>query len=190
MNTDRFRPVPGYTQKDTTVLGWTGTHSTLPFLETIQPVLQQVAKKRKVKLLVIANREYSMPGIETVYLPWKEETEVGDLHKIDIGLYPIPANEFSLGKSSLKALTYMSVGIPVVATAYGTNFRVVEHGVQGFLASSDQEWEDRIIELIDNAELRKKMGLAGRKKVEEEFSVNANFPKYLQVFKKVIPTNE
>lgn len=190
INTNRFLPVASYTKKDITILGWTGTHSTIPFLETIQTVLQQVNKRRKVKLLVIANREYKMPGIETIYLPWKEETEIEDLHKIDIGLYPIPANEFSLGKSSLKALTYMSVGLPVVATAYGTNFRVVEHGIQGYLAADEKEWEERIIELVDDVDLRKKMGRAGRKKVEDEFSVNANFPKYLQVFKKVISTNE
>jgi L-malate glycosyltransferase len=190
INTERFQPVHAYTNKETTILGWTGTHSTIPFLETISQVLQQVYKERKVKLLVIANREYQMPGIETIYQPWNESTEVQDLHKMDIGLYPIPANEFSLGKSSLKALTYMSVGIPVVATAYGTNFRVVEHGVQGFLAANDEEWKNRIIELIDNVSLRERMGKAGRKKVEDEFSVNANFPKYLQVFKSVIPNNE
>ena len=190
INTERFLPLPVYTKKDPAIIGWTGTHSTIPFLETITTVLQDVSRERNVRLLVIANREYSMPGIETIYLPWNEKTEVTDLHKIDIGIYPIPANEFSLGKSSLKALTYMSVGIPVVATAYGTNFRVVEHGVQGFLASNENEWKEHIIKLIDNVELRERLGKAGRKKVEDEFSVKANFPKYLQVFKTVIPNNE
>ena len=149
-NTERFVPVDNYTKNDVTVIGWTGTHSTIPFLMMLQNVLQEVSRKRKIKLLVISDKEYYMPGIDTDFVPWREQTEVSDLQKMEIGLYPIPKNEWSLGKSSLKALTYMSIAIPVVATAYGTNFRIMEDGVQGFLANDDQEWIDRLIELIDD----------------------------------------
>jgi len=189
-DTKRFVPVPGYTQHEVTTIGWTGTHSTLPFLETLQPVLEEVSRRRKIRLLVIANREYQMKNVPTEYVSWKKETEIEDLHRIEIGLYPIPANEWSLGKSSLKALTYMAVGIPLVATAYGTNFRVMQNGVEGFLASNEKEWITRLVELIDNVQLRKKMGLAGRTRVEEQFSVLANFEKYLHVFNTVTQTNE
>ena len=127
-----------------------------------------------------------MKDVETDFIPWREEAEVEDLHHIEIGLYPIPSNEWSLGKSSLKALTYMAIGIPFVATAYGTNFRVVEEGIQGYLAHNESEWIDYLLKLIDDVELRKKMGIAGRKRVEDFFSITANFPKYLHVFKTVI----
>lgn len=184
-DTERFVPVRTYKKNEVTTIGWTGTHSTIPFLETLQPVLAEVSRRRKIKLLVIANKEYKMKDVETDFIFWKEENEISDLHKIEIGLYPIPANEWSLGKSSLKALTYMAIGVPVVATAYGTNFRIMQNGVQGFLAANEEEWVDHIIELIDDVDLRKRMGLAGRKTVEELFSVKANFPKYLQAFKTV-----
>jgi len=186
-DTSRFVPVNEYKQQDTVVIGWTGTHSTIPFLETLQPVLAEVSKQRNIKLLVIANKEYIMNEVETQFISWRAETEVEDLHKIEIGLYPIPANEWSLGKSSLKALTYMSIAIPFVATAYGTNYRIMQNGVQGFMAANDKEWVERLIQLIDNVNLRKQMGLAGRKTVEELFSVKANYPKYLHAFKNVIP---
>jgi L-malate glycosyltransferase len=185
-NTDRFTPVKEYVLHDVTTIGWTGTHSTIPFLEALQPVLEEVAKQRNIKLLVIANKEYSMKEVSTEFIFWKEETEVEDLHKIEIGLYPIPANEWSLGKSSLKALTYMAIAIPCVATAYGTNYRVIEDNVSGFLASTDEEWVRKIIRLIDDIELRKRTGLRGRKRVAELFSVQANFPNYLKVFVSVI----
>jgi glycosyltransferase involved in cell wall biosynthesis len=187
-DTDRFTPVNEYKQKEVTTIGWTGTHSTIPFLETLQPVLAEVNKLRKVRLLVIANKEYRMKDVPTDFIPWNPDTEVQDLHQFDIGLYPIPANEWSLGKSSLKALTYMAIAIPFVATAYGTNYRIMQQGVQGFMALSEEEWRDSIIRLIDDAELRKKMGRAGRKTVEDLYSVKANFSKYLQVFKTVIST--
>jgi len=184
-NTNRFRPADVIPTRDIVTIGWTGTHSTLPYLESLQPVLASVSNKRKVKLLVIANKEYKMADVPTEFLYWDEQSEIEDLQKIDIGLYPIPMNEWSLGKSSLKALTYMAIGIPFVATAYGTNFRIMENGVQGYMASDNAEWENQIIALIDNKELRKKMGLAGRKRVEEAYSVQANSSKYLMVFKKV-----
>jgi glycosyltransferase involved in cell wall biosynthesis len=186
-DTKRFVPVQSYEQHDITAIGWTGTHSTLPFLESLQPVLAEVSRQRKIKLIVIANKEYKMKDVQTEFISWRQETEVTDLHRFEIGLYPIPANEWSLGKSSLKALTYMAIAIPFVATAYGTNFRVMTDGTEGFLAKNEEEWVQRIIELVDNAALRKKMGLAGRKTVIESFSIEANFPKYLKVFKKVIP---
>lgn len=187
-DTDRFTPVNEYNQKEVTTIGWTGTHSTIPFLETLQPVLAAVSKQRKIRLLVIANKEYKMKEVPTEFIPWSAETEVRDLHCFDIGLYPIPANEWSLGKSSLKALTYMAIAIPFVATAYGTNYRIMQQGVQGFMALSEEEWAESIIRLIDDAELRKRMGKAGRKTVEESYSVKANFSKYLHVFKTVLST--
>jgi len=187
-DTNRFTPVSNYEQKEIITIGWTGTHSTIPFLETLQPVLAAVSQQRKMRLLVIANKEYSMKDVHTDFIPWRAETEVQDLHHFDIGLYPIPANEWSLGKSSLKALTYMAIAIPFVATAYGTNYRVMQQGVQGFMALSTEEWIESIVRLIDDVQLRMRMGKAGRKTVEDLYSVKANFPKYLQAFKTVVST--
>ena len=184
-DTNRFVPVTRYEQHEVTTIGWTGTHSTLQFLESLQPVLAELSKRSKIKLLVIANREYHMKDVDTEFIPWREETEVEDLHRMEIGLYPIPANEWSLGKSSLKALTYMTIGIPFVATAYGTNYRIMENGVQGFLASTNEEWLNSLLALIHDVDLRKKMGMEGRKKVDKMFSVKANFSKYHTVFKTV-----
>ena len=181
-DTMRFIPVSAYPARDTVTIGWTGTHSTIPFLRMLEPVLQQLAKERNIRLLVIANKEYQMPGVNTEFIQWSAESEVEDLHKMDIGLYPIPADEWSLGKSSLKALTYMAIGIPFVATAYGTNFRIMEHGVQGFMASSPEEWKAYLIQLIDDRTLRATMGKSGRQRVVERFSVEANLPRYLQAF--------
>jgi glycosyltransferase involved in cell wall biosynthesis len=187
-NTERFKPVPGYRKNELTTIGWTGTHSTIPFLESLQPVLARVSKQRNIRLMVIANKKYNMKDVPTEFVFWREETEVQDLQNIEIGLYPIRTDEWSLGKSSLKALTYMAIAIPFVATAYGTNFRIMEHGVQGFMALSEEEWTESIIRLIDDVELRKRMGLAGRRRVEDLYSVKANFPKYLSVFETVAPT--
>jgi len=184
-NVQRFVAVKKYEQRDVTTIGWTGTHSTIAFLESLQPVLAELSKRSRIKLLVIANKEYRMKDVDTEFIPWKEASEVEDLQKIEIGLYPIPANEWSLGKSSLKALTYMAIGIPFVATAYGTNYRIMENGIHGFLALTNEEWLQSLTTLISDVDLRKRMGTEGRKRVEEVFSLEANFEKYYKVFKTV-----
>ena len=58
----------------------------------------------------------------------------------------------------------------------------MENNVQGILAADPDEWVAGIIRLIDDVELRKQMGLAGRRRVEERFSLHANLPKYLRAF--------
>ena len=185
LNVERFVTVKRYETHNVTTIGWTGTHSTIPFLESLQPVLAELSKKSKIKLLVIANKEYRMKDVETEFIPWSEASEIEDLHRIEIGLYPIPANEWSLGKSSLKALTYMAIGIPFVATAYGTNYRIMENGIQGFLASTNEEWLKGLSILVDDIEMRRRMGTAGRERVEKLFSIEANLQKYHEVFKTV-----
>ena len=181
-NTERFTPVKCYKNNEITTLGWTGTYSTLQFLQLLEDVLQRVSKLRRVRLLVIANKEFKMNGVDTEYRAWTSENEISDLHEMEIGLYPIPKDEWSLGKSSLKALTYMAIAIPAIATAYGTNFRIIEDGKSGILVNNDDEWVQKLVELIDDVELRKSIGLKGRERVEQLFSVQANLPKYLKAF--------
>ena len=79
----------------------------------------------------------------------------------------------------------MSCAIPAIATAFGTNFRVIENGVDGMLVDTEQEWIEAIIKLIDDVELRKRIGLKGREKVVREFSIQANESKYLAAFRQV-----
>ena len=102
---DRFIPVSNCMENEVNFIGWTGTHSTIPYLDTLQPVLAEVSRRRKIKLQVIANREYNMKDLPTEFFSRKDESEVSDLHRLEIGLYPIPAGEWSLGKRTLKALT-------------------------------------------------------------------------------------
>ena len=181
-DTNRFVPVGAYTNREITTIGWTGTQSTLQLLDLIEDALLEINKMRKIKFLVISNKEYKLDGLDIEWREWSAETEIKDLHDIEIGLYPIRTDEFSKGKSGLKALTYMSIGIPAVATAWGANFRVIEHGISGFLVRTKKEWVNTIIQLIDDVTLRKTVGLNGRRRVLNQFSLEANAPKYLKAF--------
>jgi glycosyltransferase involved in cell wall biosynthesis len=182
-NTDRFTNVPEYVKRDVTIIGWTGSHSTIPYLHILDDVFRKVAALRSIKIRVISNAHYECKGVNVENVKWTEEKEVWDLHQMDIGVYPVPKEEWVLGKSGCKAITYMSVGLPAVSTAYGNVVKkVVDNGVNGFLADNEDEWVELLIKLIDDVELRRQTGMAGREKVVNEFSIIANIKKYLDAF--------
>src|SRR5256714_7991128 len=128
------------------VLGWIGTHSTFPYLESIFPVLTELAREYDFRLKVVGagKDEITVPGLEVENLRWSLEREVRDFQSIDIGLYPIDASLYSgkwaAGKSGFKAIQYMAVGVPYVATPVGASKELGEVGVTHFFASNHQEW--------------------------------------------------
>jgi glycosyltransferase involved in cell wall biosynthesis len=186
INTETYIPVNAYHNNDELILGWSGSHSTAQFLHLLTPVLQELSKRRPFKLVVMGDAHFTMEGVNVEALAWTAEREVPTLQRFDIGLYPLPLdNDWVLGKSGLKALQYMAVGVPVIATAIGTNFRIMVDGENGFLVTTENEWLARLEELMDNPALRKRFGLAGRDNVEAHYSIHANAPVYLDILQRV-----
>jgi glycosyltransferase involved in cell wall biosynthesis len=137
------------------------------------PLLRELKRRREVELRVISNREPVLPDVEYVWRPWSAESEVEDLSHFDIGIMPMPDDEWSKGKCALKALQYMAMGVPTICSAVGANCEVIQHGVNGLLAASDEEWIRNLELLIDDPALRQRLGPKGRRTVEERYSMNA-----------------
>ena len=186
INTDNYIPINDYSNEKTLTIGWSGSHSTSKYVYLLQEVLREISKELEFKLLVIGDKSFHIEGVACEAINWVEETEVNDLQRIDIGIYPLPQEEWVLGKSGLKALQYMALGIPTIATAIGANYRVIENGVSGVLVETDLAWKSAIEEYILNPELRRSHGEMARKRVERLYSVKANEPIYLDVIDKVI----
>jgi glycosyltransferase involved in cell wall biosynthesis len=186
LDTTRFKPTEGNTALNRKiVLGWTGTFSSIPYLNSIKPILIKLKKERDFKLLLITNFEYEFPEMDLEVLEWKKESEISDLSKIDVGLYPIHMDEWSLGKGGLKMMQYMAIGIPGVATNYGTAQHIVDHGSNGYLVSTDQEWVDVLKLLIDNKNLRNEIGVKARYDLEKNYSYNAVKNLYLDILNSI-----
>ena len=185
INTDKYVPIENYSNDHKLVLGWSGSYSTVPYLRLLEPALRRLRERYDFKLLVIGASDFRIEGLDVEAIPWNESTEVRDLRRIDIGLYPLPNEEWVLGKSGLKALQYMALGIPTVATAVGANFRVIENGVSGLLVSSDDEWSAQLGELLSDPDLRRRIGQKCRARVEQYYSVRVNEPVYLGIFDEV-----
>lgn len=165
------------------IIGWTGSHSTLKYLEQLESVLQQLAKKHpQVKVLVIADRKPSLTLDRLQFVKWSKETEIQDLMPISIGIMPLPNDEWTKGKCGFKALQYMSLGIPTIASPVGVNTKIIQHDYNGFLAQTSEEWLTCLERLISNVEERKRLGQEGQKTVEAHYSVLSNEANFLSLF--------
>lgn len=168
-------------------IGWTGSSTTLKHLKILLPVLKIIKEKygAKVKIRAIADEPLIYDGFEIENIRWNAHDEVERLDEIDIGIMPLPDDQWSKGKCGFKGLQYMAMKIPAIMSPVGVNTEIIEHGVNGFLASTPEEWKKIISTLIDNANLRKEIGLKGRQTICEKYSINAQKEKYLQLFDSI-----
>jgi glycosyltransferase involved in cell wall biosynthesis len=167
-DTEIFKPVARNDPQAPLRLGWVGTHSTFPYLESIFPVLSSLAERFSFRLKIVGSGRdrVTVPGVTVENLGWAMDREVQDFQSIDLGLYPIDATLYSgkwaQGKSGFKAVQYMAVGVPFVATPIGGSAEIGEPGVTHFFASTNDEWYRSLERLMDDPDRRLKMGVAGR----------------------------
>ena len=171
IDTDHYRPVRENGSNGRVVVGWTGSSTSQTHLEMFAPLLRDLMSRRDVELRVISNREPVLPGIDYVWRPWSAESEVSELLRFDIGIMPMPDDEWARGKCALKALQYMAMGIPTICSAVGANCEGIQHGENGLLASNSAEWLEALELLIDDATVRERLGCMGRRTVVEKYSM-------------------
>lgn len=178
VDTDRFLPTNSYSNQNPVVIGWTGTFSSKIYLDTLADVFRKLATRVPFKLKIIGNFDYDLPGVDLEVVRWTAEHEVADLQTFDIGVYPLPINDWVLGKSGLKAIQYMAFGIPCVATEVGTTPMLITDGVNGRLVRTENDWLDALEELVSNPGLRRRLGVQARRDAVANYSLQAISKKY------------
>jgi len=186
VDTDRFVPANRYTNEQRVTIGWTGTFSSRPFLDLLRPVFQELARRRQFRLRVIGNFDYELPGVELDVVRWSAEREVEDLQAIDIGVYPLTVDGWVTGKSGLKAIQYMAFGLPCVATDVGTTPMIIRDGENGLLVRTNDEWLAALERLIDDPQLRRRLGEQARQDAVENYSTKAVAGDYRRVIQRVM----
>ncbi|MGQ0739711.1 MAG: glycosyltransferase family 4 protein [Bacteroidota bacterium] len=179
---------PAYrTDKEKVCIGWSGSFSTIQHFETCLEALKIIKAKygATVYFKVIGDGKYVNEELGIKGQDWKKESEVKDLQEIDIGIMPLPDDEWSKGKCGLKGLQYMALAIPAIMSPVGVNGSIIQDGENGFLASSTDEWVDKLSRLVESAALRKEIGETGRHTVLASYSVDANKHLYLKYFRQV-----
>ena len=163
-------------------VGWTGSHSTLKYLDDIMPVLQELQKELDFTFVVIADKKPELPLKNWEFVPWNADTEIVDLLRLDIGVMPLTPDTWSEGKCGFKLIQYLSLGIPAVASPVGVNPVILQEGESGFLASTTAQWAAALESLILDSEKRKAFGLQGRKKMVAEYSIASQRETFQRMF--------
>jgi L-malate glycosyltransferase len=185
IDTDRNYPRNDVNSEGEITIGWIGSPSTTAYLAMLGGSLRKLSDTYKIKLRLIGASSCDIAGVKVEQVEWSEDTEVSELHKFDIGIMPMPDNEWTRGKVGCKMLQYMANSIPAVVSYTPTNAEVIEDGVSGFLARSDKEWVESLGALIRDERLRRSIGTAGRKVVEERYSLAKNGPIFLKVLDNI-----
>ncbi len=173
------------TKGSTVTIGWMGSHSTVGHLHLLADVFRRLARQYQIIIKVIGG-EYQLSEVNVVSQWWSLDREVADLQSFDIGVMPLVDNEWTRGKCGFKLLQYMGVGVPAVCSPVGVNCEMVQDGVNGYLAATDEEWVAKLSRLIEDANLRREIGRRGRATVEEQYSVKVNAPRLVEVLRKAV----
>ena len=185
VDTTKWVPSSAPARTGPPVIGWIGTPTTTQYLLGLQDVFSALAKEHAFTLRVSgANQPVSMPGVTIENEPWSLEREIELFNTCDIGVYPLPNDAWTLGKCGFKAIQFMACAVPVVASPVGVNTAIIDDGVSGLLANGEGEWRQHLRALITDAAARRRIGAAGRVRIESAYSLRANAPAVVAVFEK------
>lgn len=160
---------------DTLDLVWIGSHSTRKYLAEAMPWLKAAEQTPNLRLKIVADFDLPGGGVATLPIAWRADSEARELASSHIGIAPMRDDDWSRGKCALKVLQYMAAGLPVVSSRAGANAEVIVDGESGYLVSTPVEWAECIARLANDADLRRRMGEAGRRLVETDYSIDAVF---------------
>lgn len=186
IDTEEYKRINGYKEKENgkVCIGWSGSQTTIEHFRAFEPILKKIKEKYKGKIYfkVIGDSMYKNIDLSIKGKEWKRATEINELEEIDIGIMPLPHDKWTEGKCGLKGLVYMSMEIPAIMEKVGVNKEIVNDSQNAFLAGNEEEWIEKLSILIDDFDLRKKIGEAGRETVLTKYSVNAQKVAFLNCF--------
>jgi glycosyltransferase involved in cell wall biosynthesis len=191
VDTEKFKPA-GPPDRTLPIVGWVGTHSTFPFLEVILPALAEVAKQSPFRLKIVGSGRavVNVPGVEVENLEWNLDREIEDFQSLDVGLYPLNAdNNWATGKSGFKAIQYMSTGVPYVATPIGAAAQIGLENVTHLFARTPAEWTEKVAMLLQDPARRRDMGRAGRRHAVECYHLESQADKLASALRAAAKRN-
>jgi len=165
---------------------WIGSPSTYQHVEMIMPILTNISADHNSKVLLIGpgERKINTAGIKVQ--AWSETSEVADLQAAHVGIMPLPNTPWNRGKCGFKLIQYMASSLPVIASPVGVNTTLIEHGKNGYLASTNDEWITYFNLLRQTVDKGQKMGVYGRDKVKNNYCIQATAPRLIELFLQII----
>ncbi len=160
-------------------VAWIGSPENLVYLEMIRPAFARLAQRYpRFTLRVICSRFPRWPEVNVECVPWSTATEAEALAGAHVGVMPLSDDEWARGKCAFKLLQYMAAGLPCVASPIGANTEAVIDGFNGLHASSIDDWERCLAQLIESPELRARFGVNGHAHVTQRYAMHLYRSRY------------
>jgi Glycosyl transferases group 1 len=160
---------------------WIGSASTLAGLAQQRPTWERIGREVPgTRLRMVCDHFLRFDSLPVIDVAWSEPTEAVDVASADVGISWVPDDLWSRGKCGLKVLQYQAAGLPVVANPVGVHPEMIRPGVDGFLASTADEWVEAVRLLASDPDLRRRMGQAARASLERDYSVESWAPAFVE----------
>jgi glycosyltransferase involved in cell wall biosynthesis len=182
IDTENYHNKAKQTTSSKLVIGWTGSHSTVQYLDDLIPVFKELEKEYDYELCVISDRKPEFELKSLNFVQWKKETEIEDLLRFDIGIMPLRDDKWSNGKCGFKALQYMSLGIPALVSPVGVNAKIVDHDINGFICNTNDDWKKYLSLLLSDKNKLNELSAKTREKIINNYSVKSNTDNFLLLF--------
>ena len=170
---DKFNSVTRVRTDAVHAVGWVGTGGNQCYLEAVVPALRKIQAQYDCPFVVVSEYDFCVQELNVINFRWTLTEEASIMQKFHIGIMPLDDSDYARGKAGYKILQYWAAGLPVVASPVGFNAVLVEHGRDGFLAETEEEWVRYLTLLLQSPSLRAELGTAGHRKVKDNFSPDA-----------------
>jgi glycosyltransferase involved in cell wall biosynthesis len=171
-------------QNDKFVIGWTGSHSTVQYLDELFPIFKRLEAKYDFEVHVICDVPPKFELQSLKFVPWNKQGEIGDLLNFNVGLMPLREDIWAKGKCGFKALQYMALGIPAIVSGVGVNAEIVDNEINGFVCRTPEDWYATLEKLLSNPSILKKLSENTRQKIVDNYSLSSNKENFLRLFEK------
>jgi glycosyltransferase involved in cell wall biosynthesis len=186
VETDRIKPGNKQAKKRLTI-GWIGSTWTTQYLKVVEPVLERVNKEHPFIFLTVGGKDdFKLQTVSHINKKWSYDKENTFINEMDIGIMPLPDNEFTRAKGGYKLYLYMSAGIPCIASPVGVNTSIIRNRENGLLASTEDEWTEALKTLLTDQQLRIKMGQCGRNDAIEKYDRAVCYNNLMQRINRII----
>lgn len=153
-------------------VGWIGSPVTAHYLRSVEGGLARFMSRHRSNLVLVGAGNFDL-GVKPVDIrPWSPQRELTDIASFDIGIAPLVDGDWERGKCGLKAIQYMGMGVPVVASDCGALPTIIGEPASGLLFRDDDEFYSCLDRLAEDADLREHLGQNGRRRVAREYSIH------------------
>jgi len=162
--------------------------------EMIKNVLIKLFMKYRNKIKLVLIGDVSLPRELKEFIQYIEIKPAGDykyllnnLYEYDINLVPLIFNDFNKTKSNIKFIDAALVKVPSVCSKIG-DYNILKDRKDSLLieTNSEDEWFQKLSFLIENEDLRKKIGENAYKRINKEFNINEIGKVFINDLKKFI----